>query len=118
MSTPPSDPQQLRTEIAQTRADLGATVQALAAKTDVKARARHSAADLATRGRQQLAAARDRVAATTTAGAATARRTAMTVQSKAVETARRPKVRRNAVPVAALVLAAAGIALIIRGRRA
>ena len=35
----PTDPQELREEIAATREDLGATVQALADKADVKARA-------------------------------------------------------------------------------
>ncbi|GAA4685882.1 DUF3618 domain-containing protein [Phytohabitans rumicis] len=38
------DTQALRAEIQRTRADLGETVQALAAKADVKARVRRSAA--------------------------------------------------------------------------
>lgn len=42
----------LRAEIAHTRADLGQTVQALAAKADVKARARESAQELSGRGRE------------------------------------------------------------------
>ena len=36
----------LRAEIAQTRADLGETVQALAAKADVKARAKEKVAEV------------------------------------------------------------------------
>ena len=40
MSVPPSDPQALRAEIARTRADLGETIEALAAKTRLTARAR------------------------------------------------------------------------------
>lgn len=44
MSTTPTEPEELRREIAQTRAELGATVEALAHKADVKARA-HEAAD-------------------------------------------------------------------------
>jgi hypothetical protein len=36
----PTDPDQLRGEIAETREELGETVEALAAKTDVKAQAR------------------------------------------------------------------------------
>jgi hypothetical protein len=39
---PPSDPQELREEIARIRADLGDTVEALAAKADVKARAQEA----------------------------------------------------------------------------
>ncbi|GLW34260.1 DUF3618 domain-containing protein [Actinoplanes regularis] len=44
MSTPqtPAHPDQLRAEIAETRAGLGDTVEALAAKTDVKNRARQA----------------------------------------------------------------------------
>jgi hypothetical protein len=42
----------LRAEIAHTRADLGQTVEALAAKADVKARARESLHDLSDRGRE------------------------------------------------------------------
>ena len=37
-----TDPDALRVEIARTRADLGETVEALAAKADVKARVRDS----------------------------------------------------------------------------
>ena len=45
MTNTPTDPRLLRAEIAQTRADLGDTAAALMAKTDVKARAKKSAAD-------------------------------------------------------------------------
>jgi len=44
VSTTPTEPEELRRDIAQTRAELGATVEALAHKADVKARA-HEAAD-------------------------------------------------------------------------
>jgi hypothetical protein len=43
---PPEDIQELRQEIEDTREQLGDTVQRLAAKTDVKARARYKAAEL------------------------------------------------------------------------
>ncbi|MFI1441692.1 DUF3618 domain-containing protein [Streptomyces fructofermentans] len=39
-------PDQLREQVEQTRRDLGQTVEALAAKTDVKARAQHRAGEL------------------------------------------------------------------------
>jgi hypothetical protein len=49
-----SDPQALRAEIERTRAMLGETISALAAKTDVKARARSAAGEAATGVRNQL----------------------------------------------------------------
>lgn len=61
-SDTPTDPQELRGEIAQTRADLGDTVEALAAKTDVKARAKHAAGEAAGQAKQKLADATDRAA--------------------------------------------------------
>jgi chromosome segregation ATPase len=42
---PPDDPDQLKTEIEQTRQQLGDTVDQLAAKADVKARAQTKVAD-------------------------------------------------------------------------
>lgn len=47
----PTEPQALRAEIARTRADLGETVSALAAKADVKARAQQLRGDLTGRVR-------------------------------------------------------------------
>jgi hypothetical protein len=78
----------LREEIKQTRADLGETVQALAAKADVKARAREQVEQTKQRARAQVHEASE-------------------------------KVRRNPVPVAAVLVAGAalvGIILIVRGR--
>ena len=46
---PPADPQQLREEIKRTREQLRETVGRLAAKTDVKARSRDKATELAGR---------------------------------------------------------------------
>jgi hypothetical protein len=56
----PADPQQLRSEIVRTRAELADTVKALAGKVDVKARAKHAAGDAAEQARQRLASATDR----------------------------------------------------------
>ena len=68
--TSPTDPRELRAEIEQTRADLGETVEALSAKSDVKARAKHAAADAVDEAKQKLVAAKDHVvdAAETVAG--------------------------------------------------
>lgn len=49
------DAEALRAEIARTRVALGETVQALAAKADVKARVKESAAQARLRMRQQAA---------------------------------------------------------------
>ena len=79
----------LREDIRQTRADLGETVQALAAKADVKARAREQVEQTKQRARAQ-------------------------VHDASV------KVRRNAVPLAAALVAGValvGVILIVRGRR-
>ena len=59
-SSPP-DVAALRREIAQTRAQLGATVEALAAKADVKARAQVAVDDAKTRARAAVADAQTRV---------------------------------------------------------
>ncbi|MFI6134227.1 DUF3618 domain-containing protein [Micromonospora sp. NPDC051141] len=57
----PTEPQQLRAEIAQTRADLGDTVEALAAKTDVKARAKAGVEDAAAQARKKITTAAGRI---------------------------------------------------------
>lgn len=51
---------ELRAEIAHTRAELGETVQALAAKADVKARAQETVAEMKARARDSMEAAKMR----------------------------------------------------------
>jgi hypothetical protein len=89
------DTEALREEIRRTRAELGQTVQALAARADVPARVRQSAADTAQRFRGSAAH-----------GAAA-------VRDSVRDASRRP------VPWAVLGLAAAAVAalLVLRGRR-
>jgi hypothetical protein len=62
--TAPADPAELKAEIARTRQDLGETAAALAAKTDVKARVRAKASDVAGRSMQLAGTVRDRAATT------------------------------------------------------
>ena len=62
--TAPQDPAQLKAEIARTREDLGETAAALAAKTDVKARVRAKASDVAGRTTALAGTVRDRAATT------------------------------------------------------
>jgi uncharacterized protein DUF3618 len=57
----PPDVAALRREIEQTRAQLGATVEALAAKADVKARAQEAVDDAKTRARAAVTDMQSRV---------------------------------------------------------
>lgn len=101
----------LRQEIEQTRADLGETVQALAAKADVKARVRDSAGQAKARVLATAAQAKEKVTSS-------ASQTAVAVRDSAGEAGH--SARRNPVPVAAVAAGAAAILLvllIIRGRR-
>jgi cobalamin biosynthesis Mg chelatase CobN len=119
----------LREEIKQTRAELGETVQALAAKADVKARAKESVEQTKAKVKAQAAEATGRVTeavkgATHTAtdavrsAAAGARGTAAQAGEKVQDAG--GQVRRSPVPLAAVlagVVAVVGVILIVRGRR-
>nr|BFE57892.1 hypothetical protein GCM10020063_024180 [Dactylosporangium thailandense] len=128
---PRPDAQALRAEIARTRAALGETVEALAAKADVKARVRArveaKANDLkALAGQAQaragVVAGRVRAQASHVAGevAGRAGRTAGTVNAAVRDPGLRAKLRRP-VPMAAAGTAAAATAavavLALRSRR-
>ncbi len=52
----PTDPAILRAEIAQTRTELGETLEALAARTNVRARSREAVRNLAGRATDAIAA--------------------------------------------------------------
>jgi cobalamin biosynthesis Mg chelatase CobN len=124
----------LRDDIKQTRADLGETVQALAAKADVKARAKDSveqtkqrvkaqAVQAGDKVREAALHATDRLVGTATHAGDKVRDTAVHVREQgALATAQETgeRVRRNPVPLAAVVAAGAAIVivlLIVRGRR-
>jgi cobalamin biosynthesis Mg chelatase CobN len=128
----------LRADIKQTRAELGETVQALAAKADVKARAkeqveqtkqrvRAQAADATGKVRDAALLAGDRVRQAAAQATANARGTATQATDKVRESGALEKaqgageqVRRNPVPFTTVLVAAAvviGVILVIRGRR-
>ncbi len=92
------DVEALRREIAHTRAELGETIQALAAKADVKARLQETADEARARVRERLQSAVPKQA-----------------QDLAVRTGR--AMRRNPVPVAAAAGVAVLMVLFIRWRR-
>jgi hypothetical protein len=62
MTSTPSDPAELRAEIARTRSELGDTAAALAAKADVKARVKESAADTKQRAVAKVGATKQKAA--------------------------------------------------------
>ncbi|AGL19603.1 DUF3618 domain-containing protein [Actinoplanes sp. N902-109] len=132
------DVEALREEIKQTRAELGETVQALAAKADVKARAKEQVELTKANAKAKVVETTERVraSAATAAAAASEKVRAATSQSgdkvgHAVDRVRdsgaldkaqdaREQVRQNPVPLAVIaagVVALVGIILIVRGRR-
>ena len=133
------DVQALKDEIKQTRADLGETVQALAAKADVKARAkdqveqtkakvRAQAVEAGEKVRDAAVTATDKVRAVAASAGATAKGTAAQAGDKVAQAAdkatdkvkesgaldraeeARAQVRSNPVPLAAVL---AGVAAIV-----
>jgi cobalamin biosynthesis Mg chelatase CobN len=124
----------LREEIAQTRADLGETVQALAAKADVKARAKDQveqtkqrvkaqAAEATQKAKEAAATASDKVRMVAAQAGDKAKGTAVQVrESGALDKAQGAKeqVRSNPVPFVAVlggVAALVAVILIMRRRR-
>jgi hypothetical protein len=132
------DVEALRAEIKQTRTELGETVQALAAKADVKARAkeqveqtkqkvRAQAVEATEKVRDAALVATDKVRHVAAQAGVAARGTAEQATDKVKDSSAldraedtRQRVRRNQIPIAAVVAAAVaivGVILIVRGRR-
>ncbi|WP_433063893.1 DUF3618 domain-containing protein [Dactylosporangium sp. CS-033363] len=120
---------ELRAEIVRTRAALGETVEALAAKADVKARVKDATGELADRTKARALAAADvtKVRALAAADMTKSRALAAADVAKAravaaagsVSTAVRDPRLRRPVPLAVLGGAVAGVAaLIVFGLRA
>ncbi|SDT79430.1 DUF3618 domain-containing protein [Actinoplanes derwentensis] len=107
---------ELRAEIRQTRAELGATVQALAGRADVKARAREQVEETKQRALVHVEETKQRVL--TRAAEMTGRVRETPPRELAHEAGVR--VRANPLPLmltVAGIAALAGIILIVRGRR-
>jgi ElaB/YqjD/DUF883 family membrane-anchored ribosome-binding protein len=105
---PRTDAEELRADIEHTRAELGETVQALAAKADVKARLQETADEAKARVREGLQNAAEE-----------ARTAAVEAPERAQRLASRTgrAVRRNPVPFVVAAGAAALIVLFVRWRR-
>ena len=104
---------QLRVEIEETRGDLGDTVEALAAKTDVKTRARERAEELkkaAQLKKQELLAKTGRSSAADGEAAVTAGNGASSAGGPSAVEQIRSAVRENPVPAAALAAFVGGVA--------
>jgi cobalamin biosynthesis Mg chelatase CobN len=111
----------LRAEIKQTRAELGETVQALAAKADVKARAKESVEQTKAKVLAQAAEATGKVTGAVKGAAHAATERVRGANGRAGEPAEEGAgVRRSPVGLAVVlvgVVAAVGVILIVRGRR-
>ncbi|BCY10073.1 DUF3618 domain-containing protein [Actinoplanes sp. L3-i22] len=108
----PAEPEQLRDEIQQTRADLGDTVEALAAKTDVTGRAKHALAEKTDQARDRLSTAAGSAAETAKAAAETAKAAAGSAKAQIAEARTNPAVRRKLPPVALAAGAATAVAVL------
>ncbi|MBG6066575.1 DUF3618 domain-containing protein [Micromonospora sp. NPDC053740] len=116
------DTEALREEIRRTRVELGETMEALAAKADVKARLKESAEQAKERMREQAAQTVARVRGQAARGAGMARAQAYEkgelVRAQAYD--KGELVRRNPVPWAAIAAGAVAtvvVLMIVRGRR-
>jgi hypothetical protein len=109
----------LRAEIKLTRAELGETVQALAAKADVKARAKEQVEATRQRVEAQAADALGKVrAAAQQAGERVRNATALNTSDPDAEPV--PGLRPNPIAIGAVIAglaAVVGVILIVRGRR-
>lgn len=113
---------ELREEIKQTRADLGETVQALAYRADVKARAKEQVEYTKERVLTQAAAVTDRVREAALGAGGRAKTVAANATSSSGDLVHEAesRVRANPMPtvlVVAGIAAVVGIILIVRGRR-
>ncbi|MEU8254664.1 DUF3618 domain-containing protein [Micromonospora inaquosa] len=116
------DTEALREEIRRTRVELGETMEALAAKADVKARLKESAEQAKERMREQAAQTVARVRGQAARGAGMARARAYekgeSVRAQAYD--KGELVRRNPMPWAAIAAGAVAtvvVLMIVRGRR-
>jgi len=110
-----NDPRALRAEIQHTRADLGETVEALAAKTDVKARAKKSATRTARRGRDEVSHLADKAIGTAQKAEAQLSHGAAAVRDTVRDVDVPAALRRPPVPRAAIAAAVVAVALTVAG---
>lgn len=108
--TTPTDPDLIRAEIEQTRADLGETAAALVAKADVKQRVKDTAAHAGDQVKEQAR----HVAEHTQEAMETAREHLSEGADAVTDAARIPRIRNTVIAVVALL---AVIGVVVRWRR-
>jgi septal ring factor EnvC (AmiA/AmiB activator) len=111
---PSDDPQVLREEIERTREQLGETIEALAAKADVKAQAQQKLSQLTARLKTAAGQAKQRAAATSASISKATPEPVQRAASTAAVTARR---HRGPLAAAAGAAGAAVLALLLILRR-
>ena len=115
---PPSDQEALTMEIERTREELGQTVEALVAKTDLKARSREKVAEVKQQVTANAGPVREKVSSQAAKATATVRQAAPEpVQRAAKRAADTAGQRRVQVLVAAGAALVAGWLLLRRRRR-
>ena len=107
----------MQNEIEQTRADLGQTVEVLAAKSDVGARTKHAAAGVTDKIGDSVRTATDRVAAVVTTAADGARTRAVAARESAGQADLRALVRNPLTGAAILVGVAVAVVVCVAGGR-
>lgn len=114
----PTDPAELRAEIVRTRAELGDTVEALAGRFDVKARAKDAAAQAVDDVKAKAAELRDQAVDAVAGLGVKMRSSALTVRDAAGDLEVRDTVRRPLpLAVVALAIVGIGVAIYLFGRR-
>jgi hypothetical protein len=114
-TSPPSDPDALREEIEETRAELGNTVEALAHKLDVKAQAKEAVSDAKTQAKEAVFDAKDKAATRLSSVQSSTVARAEQLRDSATNTYRsQPRVAWGVV--AAVVVVVVGIAWAARRR--
>jgi Protein of unknown function (DUF3618) len=120
MTETPTDPGELRAEIAATRADLGQTIEALSAKTDVKARAKGAASDAVEQTKEKVRAVRVEAGQVAANVGDRVRSGTTSVRDSVTDVDVPAAVRKSTFPAAAIALAAAIVGVImhlVRRRR-
>ncbi|MEV1287446.1 DUF3618 domain-containing protein [Micromonospora sp. NPDC049679] len=116
MTTGGGETDKRRADIQKTRGELGETVDALAAKADMKARGQETAAQAKNRVRERAAQVGEKTAQRTRTAGRMGARGAKTVRASASRAV--TKIRRKPAPIVAVAAAAIAAAVLFRRRRA
>ena len=113
MTETPTDPAELRAEIAATRADLGQTIEALSAKTDVKARAKGAASDAVEQTKEKVRAVRDEAGQVAVSVGDRVRSGTTSVRDSITDVDLPAAVRKSTFPAAMIAVAGAFVGVVL-----